>query len=65
MTLSYRESPPNSLGPEAPCKSEELVQGMLGEGRADLVSRFAYPLPMRIILAWMGIPQDMMDTVKR
>jgi cytochrome P450 len=54
-----------SLEPLIRSISEELVRGMLDEGRADMVSRFAYPLPMRIILAWMGIPQEMMDTVKR
>jgi cytochrome P450 len=54
-----------ALEPFIRATCEELVQGFLHEGRADLMSRFAYPLPMRVILAWMGIPQEMMDQIKK
>jgi cytochrome P450 len=31
----------------------------------DFVSRFAYPLPLQVIFAWLGLPLEMMDTFKR
>jgi cytochrome P450 len=31
----------------------------------DLVSRLAYPLPIRVIFAWMGLPLELMDDFKK
>ena len=35
--------------------AEDLVDGFIDAGQADLVSEFAYPLPVRIICAMLGI----------
>jgi cytochrome P450 len=45
--------------------ASELVDGFASQGQVDLVSRLAYPLPMRVVLSWMNIPQEMMETIKR
>ncbi|MBL7501705.1 cytochrome P450 [Frankia sp. CNm7] len=41
-----------------------LIDTMAGDGRADLVARLAYPLPMRVICTIMGVPERDHATVK-
>jgi cytochrome P450 len=36
-------------------EAEALVDGFVGQGRADLVTAFAYPLPVRVICALLDI----------
>ena len=54
-----------ALKPMIRATAEEMVAGFIQDGQAEMVSRFAYPLPMRVILTWLGVPLDMMDTIKR
>ncbi|RKH53811.1 cytochrome P450 [Corallococcus interemptor] len=52
---------------EAPIRavSEELIQAFARRGHADLVTEFAYPLPVRVILGMAGVPQEDMADIKR
>ncbi|ADO74632.1 cytochrome P450 [Stigmatella aurantiaca] len=54
-----------SLEPRIRDITKELVDGFAHQGHADIVSQLAYPLPMRVVLSWMDIPQEMMETIKR
>lgn len=36
-------------------EAETLVDGVIGQGRADLVTAFAYPLPIRVICALLDL----------
>ena len=38
--------------------AESLVDGFAGEGRVDLVSRFAYPFPAMVVFDILGIPPE-------
>ena len=42
-----------------------LVDGFVGDGRTDLVWRFAYPLPMTVIAEILGVPHRDLDRFKR
>jgi cytochrome P450 len=44
--------------------SRELLGAFVHKGHADLVTQFAYPLPVRIILGLAGIPEEDMDDIK-
>lgn len=50
-------------------KIRALISGLLdplvGESRADLMERIAKPLPLQVILALMGVPEEDMLRVKR
>ncbi|ATB40751.1 putative cytochrome P450 hydroxylase [Cystobacter fuscus] len=45
--------------------TEELVDGFAQDRQVELVSRLAYPLPIRVIFAWMGLPLELMDDFKK
>jgi cytochrome P450 len=45
--------------------ANELVGGFWADGRADLLLRFAYPLPMTVIAEILGVPQRDLDRFKR
>ena len=36
----------------------ELIDEIAGDGRADIVSRFAWPLPLRVLGELFGLPRD-------
>jgi cytochrome P450 len=36
----------------------ELVDGLAADGRADIVERFAWPLPLRVLGELLGLPRD-------
>lgn len=38
--------------------ANELIDGFAGDGRAEFVKQFSFPLPMRVILSLLGAPQD-------
>lgn len=42
-----------------------LIDGFIHEGRGDLVERFAYPLPVQVILTMVGVPQEDTAQVKQ
>ncbi len=41
-----------------------LIDELEGEGRADLVRRFAFPLPAQVIFGMLGIPDDDIEMIK-
>ncbi|MCY1074028.1 cytochrome P450 [Archangium lansingense] len=65
LTRLFSKETLTSLEPLVRSIAEELVDGFIQEGQVDLISRFAYPLPIRVIFAWLGLPLEMMDTFKR
>ncbi|GAB4199859.1 MAG: monooxygenase YjiB [Roseiflexaceae bacterium] len=42
-----------------------LVDSFIGDGRIDIISQFAYPMTLEVILHIMGIPQDRMADAKQ
>jgi cytochrome P450 len=48
--------------PQIRARANELVDRFQGEGRADLVERFAFPLPFYFIMDLLGLPHD--DTAR-
>ncbi len=45
--------------------ANELVDAFVGDGEVDIVWRFAYPLPMRLIAEFLGVPREDMDMFKK
>lgn len=45
--------------------ANELVDAFEGEGRVDLIPKFAYPIPIRVLFELLGVPLSDMDRVKR
>src|SRR4029079_11721355 len=41
-----------------------LLDSFAGDGQADLVKQFAYPLPILVVLGLCGIPDSDMDQLK-
>lgn len=44
---------------------DELIDGFVGKGEAELIADFALPLPVTVIATILGVPLDMMHTFKR
>ncbi len=53
-----------ALEPEVRARAEALVDGMAGAGSADLVTRFAKPLPLRTAAAMFGFASDDVPTAR-
>jgi cytochrome P450 len=53
------------LEPRVRAIATELLDGLAGERRADLIHRFAYPLPMRVTGEMFGVRASNMDDIKR
>ena len=47
-----------ALEPRIDELATELVDGFVGEGRADVIERFAWPLPLRVLGELLGLPRD-------
>lgn len=45
--------------------AEDLLNQFAGEGRAEFIRQFSFPLPMRVILNVLGVPEDDMTKLKR
>jgi cytochrome P450 len=45
--------------------AHELIDGFVGDGRADLVSQFAHTLPLRVIAHIIGVPIEEYETFQR
>lgn len=54
-----------SLEPRIRAMAEELVQGFIHQRQADLIPHFTYPLPLRVILDWMGLPLQRTEELRR
>jgi cytochrome P450 len=52
------------LEPRVRALTHELIDGFVGEGRADLMARLAYPLPMTVIADLLGVPRADMPQIK-
>ncbi|HKH11625.1 MAG TPA: cytochrome P450 [Rubrobacter sp.] len=44
--------------------ANRLVDGMIDEGRADLVDRFAFPLPAYVVFGLIGYPEEDAEMLK-
>ena len=42
-----------------------LIDHFINNGQAEIISQFAYPFPLEVILAILGIPQQDMATIKK
>ena len=54
-----------ALEPFIRALTSELVDGFAGDGEAELIGRFAAPLPIRVTSQIFGIPPSQMEQVKR
>jgi cytochrome P450 len=45
--------------------AQRLVDTFIQDGRVDIISKFAYPLPLEVILTMYGIPIDRMAEIKK
>jgi cytochrome P450 len=43
----------------------DLIDGFQADGRADIVDRFAWPLPLRVLGELLGLPEDDLPTLHR
>jgi len=46
------------LAPRIEAIARELLDGFAGDGEADVVERFAWPLPLRVMGELIGVPQE-------
>jgi cytochrome P450 len=44
--------------------ADTLLDAFVGDGQADLVGQFAYPLPILVVLRLIGIPDSDMERIK-
>src|SRR2546430_14083107 len=42
-----------------------MINGFLNDGKAEIISQFAYPFPLEIILTILGIPRQDLAMVKK
>lgn len=52
------------MEPQIRALAHQLIDRFAAAGRADLVSQFAHPLPMTVIIDLMGVPREDMAKVK-
>lgn len=45
--------------------SNALIDAFAGNGHADLIDEFAYPLPLTVILRMIGVPPEDMESCRR
>ncbi|XXF79425.1 cytochrome P450 [Myxococcaceae bacterium GXIMD 01537] len=55
----------SAMEPRVRALATELLEGFVRDGRADLIERFAYPLPARVIGDILGMPREDLDQMKR
>lgn len=53
-----------ALEPAIRSITNDLVEGFVADGEADLIERFAAPLPIRLTSQMFGIPPAQMDQIK-
>lgn len=64
MNKAFTSSAVAALRPRVAAIVEELVDGLLADGEADFIRRFAYPLPAGVIAAMLGVPREDVDLLK-
>jgi cytochrome P450 len=65
MNHGFTQSRIALLEPRIRAVTRELVDAFIGDGRADLVEQFAYPLPVLVILGMVGVPREDMARIKQ
>jgi cytochrome P450 len=55
----------SALEPRITQLADEVIDGFAGDGHADIVEQFAYPLPLRVILDFIGFPLDDVEQIGR
>jgi cytochrome P450 len=53
------------LTPQIEAMVDELIDGFAARGSCEFIGEFAYPLPMGVIRTVLGLPPEMLDTMKR
>ena len=51
----------SALGPRVDQIVEDLLEGLAGKGRFDLIGEFAFPLPVIVIAEMLGVPAEDRD----
>ena len=54
-----------AMEPRIRSLARELIHVMAPAGEGDLIESFAYPLPLRVVMALMGVPETDQETVHR
>jgi cytochrome P450 len=54
-----------SLGPFIRERAHSLIDAFIQDGQTDIIAKFAYPLPMELILSLFNIPYEMKDQCKQ
>ena len=54
-----------TASPRVRAIAERLIDGFVADGRAEFLTQFSDPMPMRVILAMLGAPEDDMPLFKR
>jgi cytochrome P450 len=54
-----------AMEPRIRAIADELIDAIAAEGRADLVERFAWPLPLRVIGDMLGLPDEDLERLHR
>ena len=50
-----------ALEPQIELIANELIDGFAADGRADLIERFAWPLPLRVLGQLIGVPEHELE----
>lgn len=53
------------MEPRIQAIATKLIDGFAADGRADIVDRFAWPLPLIVIAELLGVPRDDLETIHR
>jgi cytochrome P450 len=54
-----------SLRPSIQQLADELIDGVQAQGHMDIVSDYAFPLPINVISSMLGVPSDSRDIIRR
>ena len=65
ITRAFTPRRITELEPRVSAISRELVESFAPEGEADIVERFAWPLPLRVLGELFGVPRADLDQLHR
>ncbi|WP_235500266.1 cytochrome P450 [Arthrobacter sp. Leaf69] len=65
VTQAFTPKAVDALAPRISTLTDELLEGILSRGTADLIQALAYPLPVIVISELMGIPAEDRDRFKQ
>jgi cytochrome P450 len=58
MSKAFTPDRVDALRPRVEALTTELIDGFAGEEEIDLISRFAFPLPLTVICELFGVPEE-------